>query len=154
MAGMKWCKQQKKGIKLISPNNNLAKEYMQTSEETLETLKSIKNKSRIWLAATKYYCEYFAVYSLLMKTGIKSEIHECTIAISRLLEKNKIMPSGYTTILEKDKNLRIDNQYYLKNKDVQINHNDLLKFILTIKDINNKLTNDKIKNIRNIISSA
>lgn len=36
----------------------------------------IKNKSNMWISTTKYYCEYFAVYSLLMKLGIKSEIHD------------------------------------------------------------------------------
>ncbi|MBS3131504.1 hypothetical protein J4212_03685 [Candidatus Woesearchaeota archaeon] len=55
MATIKWCKTQKKGIRLIDPNENLFREYIQTSEETLEVLKSIKGKSKVWLAATKYY---------------------------------------------------------------------------------------------------
>jgi len=148
MATIKWCKRKSKGIKLIEPNDNLAKEYIETAEETLETLKSIRNKSKVWLAATKYYCEYFAVYSLLMKLGIKSEIHECTIAVSQLLEDKNIIPTGFTARLEQDKQLRIDNQYYLKNKEVLINYDELLNFILTIKDINNKLTKEEKEKIR------
>ena len=69
MVKLKWCKNQKHGIKLISPNDNLSQEYIRTSEETLEVLRSIKGKSRVWLATTKYYCEYFAFYALLMKAG-------------------------------------------------------------------------------------
>ncbi|MBI5393479.1 hypothetical protein HZA96_06440 [Candidatus Woesearchaeota archaeon] len=42
--GLMWCKKQKKGIRLIEPNDNLAYEYQQTAEETLEILKSIKMK--------------------------------------------------------------------------------------------------------------
>jgi len=148
VASISWCKKQNKGIKLIEPNDNLAREYIQTAEETLDTLKSIRNKSKVWLATTKYYCEYFSVYALLMKLGIKSEIHECTIAICELLEELKIVPLGYSKRLEQDKQLRIDNQYYLKNKEVPINYDELLTFVLTIKDINNKLTKEEIQKIR------
>ena len=74
-----WCFKQRNGIKIITINDNLADEYIRTAEETLDVLKSIKGKSKVWLATTKYYCKYFAVYALLMKIGIKCEIHECTI---------------------------------------------------------------------------
>ena len=70
MATIRWCKNQNRGIRLIEPNDNLFREYIETAEETLDVLKSIKGKSKVWLATTKYYCEYFAIYSLLMKIGI------------------------------------------------------------------------------------
>ncbi|MBN2458772.1 hypothetical protein JXB28_00660 [Candidatus Woesearchaeota archaeon] len=148
MASISWCKKQRKGIRLIEPNENLAKEYLETAQETLETLKSIRNKSKVWLATTKYYCEYFAIYSLLMKLGIKSEIHECTIAVCAVLEELGIVPKGYSQKLEQDKQLRIDNQYYLKNKEVPVNYDELLQFVLTIKDITSKLTQEEARNAR------
>jgi len=148
MVTIRWCKNRKKGIKLIKPNENLSQEYIKTAEETLDVLKSIKGKSKVWLATTKYYCEYFAVYSLLMKIGIKCEIHDCTAAICNLLEDMNIIPDGYTNILERDKQLRIDNQYYLKNRDVYLDYNNLVEFVLTIKNIGIKLSNEKIKEIR------
>ncbi len=151
MGELEWCKKQKKGIKLIDPNQNLSQEYIETAEETLEVLKSIKNKSKIWLATTKYYCEYFSIYALLMKIGIKSEIHECTILLCKLLEKEKIIPKGFSDILMNDKQLRIDNQYYLKNRDVTFDYSDIVDFVLKIKDILNKITNDDIKKIREIL---
>ena len=52
--------------------------------------------SNMWLATQKYYTEYLAAYSLLMKIGIKSEIHSCTIEIIRLLEKEKIVYFGFS----------------------------------------------------------
>ncbi|MBR9691767.1 hypothetical protein GOV06_03185 [Candidatus Woesearchaeota archaeon] len=151
MVTLEWCKNQKKGLKLVEPNDNLSREYMQTAEETLEVLRNIKSKSKIWLATTKYYCEYFAVYSLLMKIGIKCEIHDCTISVCRLLEDRKVIPKGFSNILEKDKKLRIDNQYYLKNKEVHVDYNKILEFILEIKSINETIILDKVKEIRRIL---
>ncbi|MBD3310725.1 hypothetical protein GF351_05910 [Candidatus Woesearchaeota archaeon] len=153
MATIGWCKKQSKGIKLIEPNDNLCKEYLQTAEETLNVLRSIKGKSKVWLATTKYYCEYFAIYSLLMKIGLKCEIHDCSIAICRILEEMEVIPKGYTNRLEEDKKLRIDNQYYLKNREVPINYDDLVEFVLKTKDISTRLTQEQIKTIRDLVSS-
>lgn len=56
---LKWCCKQKYGLKLDNPNDNIAREYLQSAEETLLILQEIKGKSNMWLATTKYYCEYF-----------------------------------------------------------------------------------------------
>ena len=149
MKKIDWCKKKEKGIKLIEPNDNLSKEYFQNSEESLKVLKSIKEtKSYMWLATTKYYIKYFAVYSLLMKIGIKCEIHDCTIALIAWLENEGLMNKGTAKILEADKELRIDNQYYLKNKPVKIDFEELLNFIVSIKEILNKLDDEKITQLR------
>ena len=144
---LRWCFG-KKEVKLIEPNENLASEYLKSAEETLLVLKDIKGKSNMWLATTKYYTEYFAVYALLMKIGIKSEIHDCTIEIAKFLEKQGIIEKGIEKMLENDKRLRIDNQYYLRNKEVSINYNNLRDLILKIKEIINTITNEKIEEIR------
>ncbi len=148
MVSIEWCKKQKRGIKLIEPNDNLSQEYIQTAEETLDILKSIEGKSKVWLATTKYYCEYFAIYSLLMKIGIKCEIHDCTIALCQLLEEMGIIPKGHSNILNKDKQLRIDNQYYLKNKDVPVDYDKIVEFVITIKNLTLKITKKEIEKIR------
>ncbi len=133
MASLAWCSKQERGISLIEPNDNLANEYFANAEETLTILKAITGKSNMWLATTKYYCEYFAVYALLMKLGVKSEIHDCTIALCDFLEKQGFLPKGSFKLLSEDKQLRIDNQYYLKNKQVYVNYDLLVQFVLTIK---------------------
>ncbi len=148
MVNLKWCKEQNRGITLIEPNNNLCEEYIKSAEETLGILKEIENKSDIWLATTKYYCEYFIVYALLMRLGIKCEIHDCTIELCKFLEKEKLLPKGTYDKLEKDKKLRIDNQYYLKNIKVKINHSEMVEFVLNIKDITGSITTEKINEIR------
>ncbi|MEK6873259.1 MAG: hypothetical protein AABW91_00260 [Nanoarchaeota archaeon] len=154
MDKINWCKKQNKGIKITEPSDNLSNEYYQNAEESLKVLRSIKEtKSNMWLATTKYYIEYFAVYSVLMKIGIKCEIHDCTILLINFLEKEDIVKKGMSRILEKDKELRIDNQYYLKNRPVNINFEELSEFILSIKETLNNLDEDKIKYLREKIEN-
>lgn len=152
MKKISWCKKQEKGIKIQEPNNNLSDEYYQNAEESIKVLKSIvSTKSNMWLATTKYYIEYFAIYSILMKIGVKCEIHDCTIVLIKFLEENGIIQKGISKILEEDKELRIDNQYYLKNKPVNINYEQLSDFMVSIKKTLNNLDSDKVKELRNKI---
>ncbi len=151
MVTLNWCKNQESGIKIIEPNLHLSEDYMKSAEETLILLKDMKSKSNMWEATMKYYCEYFAVYSLLLRIGIKCEIHDCTIKLCDALEIGGIMPKGTAKRLEKDKGLRIDNQYYLKNINVSINFSELSDFILQIKNISSSLTLENIKEIRKSI---
>jgi len=149
MKKINWCKSQEKGIKLIEPNDNVSQEYFRNAEDSLNVLRSIKEtKSNMWLATTKYYIEYFAIYSLLMKIGIKCEIHDCTIVLAEFLEKEGIIGKGVSKTLERDKELRIDNQYYLKNIHVNINFEGLSDFIISIKRILDKITREEIDKIR------
>ena len=148
-----WCKKQKQGIKIQEPNNNLSQEYYENAEESMKVLQSIKEtKSNMWLATTKYYIEYFAVSSVLMKLGIKCEIHDCTISLVKFLEDEGVIEKGISKILEDDKELRIDNQYYLKNKKVDIDFEKLSGFLLSIRGSLEKLDNDKIEEIREKIN--
>ena len=124
---LKWCFS-KKEVKLIEPNENLAREYIKSAEETLVVI--------------------FACYALLMRLGIKSEIHDCTIEILKFLEKENIIDKRTAKILEKDKELRIDNQYYLKNREVVVEYEKLRDLILKIKEIINTITNKQIEEIR------
>ena len=153
MKKINWCKKKKEGIKIQEPNDNLSQEYYENAEESLKVLRSIKDtRSNMWLATTKYYLEYFAVYSILMKIGIKCEIHDCTIALVGFLEKEGIIEKGILKILENDKELRIDNQYYLKNKPVSIDFEKLSNFLISIKESLDKLDDKVIKDLRNKIT--
>jgi uncharacterized protein (UPF0332 family) len=144
---IKWCFN-KKEVKFIEPNENIAKEYINSAEETLIVLNDINGKSNIWLATTKYYCEYFALYSLLMRIGIKSEIHDCTIEILKFIEQKGYLDEATIKTIEEDKELRIDNQYYLKNIPVIIDFDKLRYLILYMKELINIISNEEIDNIR------
>jgi len=152
MEKIKWCKRQNKGIKLRRENTDLANEYIENAEESLRILQTIKDsRSNIWLATTKYYIEYFAVYAFFMRVGIKCEIHDCTIAFVRVLESQDLFPKGIAKMLEDDKILRIDNQYYLKNRPVKIDMESLRNFVLEMKKRVDGLAKDEIDKIRSIV---
>ncbi len=139
-------------MKLIEPNDNLAEEYYKNAEETLRVTNLIKDSgSNMWLATQKYYTEYLAACSLLMKIGVKSEIHSCTIEIVQLLEKGNIVDFGFSKMLEEDKELRIDNQYYLKNKPVNFDSKNLSNILLKVRRVLDTLTNADIQRIRKLI---
>ncbi len=143
---LKWCFG-KKEVKLQEPNENLALEYIKNAEETMIILQKV-NESNMWLATTKYYAEYFAAYALLMRIGIKSEIHDCTIEIIKFLEDEKVIKKGFSKLLDDDKKLRIENQYYLKNRKVLVEYNKLRDLILEIKEKINTITNEDVEKIR------
>lgn len=147
MVSLNWCLKQKKGIKLIEPNENLSKEYLKNAEETLLDLKNSK-ESNLWKATKKYYFEYFLIYSFLMKIGVKCEIHDCTITLIKKFEEMEILPKDTFKVLKKDKEIRIDNQYYLKDKKVKINYSELLNFFLEMKSRIKSLSLEDIKKIR------
>jgi uncharacterized protein (UPF0332 family) len=144
---LKWCKEQ--GLKFIQPNNNLAEEYYKSAEDTLRVANLIKNSgSNMWLATQKYYTLYLASYFLLMKIGIKIDIHSCVIEIIKLLENEKIINFNLSEILEINKELRIDNQYYLKNIPVDFDSKYLANILLKIKQILDNMAFDEINKIK------
>lgn len=151
MVNLDWCKKQEKGIRLIEPSIHLSEDYIRSAEETLLLLKEIQGKSNMWEATMKYYCEYFAVYSILLRLGITCEIHDCTIKLINFLEKEEIIPGEVAKKLEQDKALRIDNQYYLKNIKTEIDFNELSDFIVKMKNIVNSITSEDIQKIKNLL---
>ena len=82
---------------------------------------------------------------------IKSEIHSCTIEVIRLLEQDKLLDFNFLKILEDDKELRIDNQYYLKNRPVDFDSKAIGNILLKIRNLLDSLTEEQITKIRNLI---
>jgi len=117
------------------------------AEETLRVLLRIEN-SPMWSATMKYYLEYFVAYSFLMYIGVKSEVHECTIELCRFFEAEGAMPTGVSDRLERDKQLRIDNQYYLKNKEVPIDEAELHGFIIDMREALLRMTDGRTQLLR------
>ncbi|MBR9692703.1 hypothetical protein GOV07_02095 [Candidatus Woesearchaeota archaeon] len=146
MASLKWCKKQQKGLKRITPSAQLAEAYLTSAKETVIVLKEITD-SNMWKATTQYYALYFIVYAMLMHLGIKSEIHECTIIFSSKLEDEGLLPQGTSKRLEQEKQLRIDNQYYLKNYPITTD-TELMSLLLATRKKIREITNDEVERIR------
>ena len=146
MANIKWCA--KNVLRFREPSESLAEDYLNSAKETIDILKLIRGKSKIWEATCKYYCQYFAFYALLSRLGIVSKKHECTIAVLRFLAKINVLNPKEPKQLEKDKKLREDNQYYLKNINISIDYNNLFQTILEIDNICKNIQDKEIMHIR------
>ena len=135
-----WCLQQKNGIELIEPNDNLGAAYLSDADDSLLAMDRITGK---WKIVTAYYACYNALYALLMKAGIKCEIHDCTLALMSLFEfTNEEMV--FIQVLKKQ---RIDVQYYLKPAS-EINATKVKQFVAHCKLLAKLLAEEKVEEIR------
>ncbi len=107
MEQLKWCLKQAKGIKIIQPSKNLSDSYLKRAKSDQ---KNIEKQNSIWKVIISYYACYNALYALLIRYGIKSEIHSCSILLTQYFERLK----RFAGFLEDLKENRINTQYYLK----------------------------------------
>ena len=105
-----WCLEQKKGIELVEPNDNLCEAYFKDANDSLSGIENVKG---MWRTVMAYYSCYFSFYALLMKVGIKCEIHDCTLKLMKMIKEFSDEDYDYLVSL---KVKRIDVQYYLKKK--------------------------------------
>ncbi len=149
MASLEWCKKQKDGIDLAEASENIAEDYLRNAEESLRVLQKVMdNGSRIWTATMKYYIEYFCISAVLYRIGIRSKIHDCTIEAAEFLQDQGLFKEDIANRLRKSKELRIENQYNLKNRPVDVDIDDLRELILKMKKIKDDLTEDRVNEIR------
>jgi uncharacterized protein (UPF0332 family) len=147
-----WSLKQKRGIRIIEPNPNLTKAYLKKSVSALNTMTAaLKIEESDWIATTAYYARYFALYALLMKIGIKSEIHDCTINLAKLLSEKGILDSQLVEDIDQAKQTRIDTQYYVETQPspAAIRHNveAARKFVLEVEKTIENLTTEQINSI-------
>jgi len=145
--------QQKKGIELVEPSDNLRDAYLIKAEDALDTLKT--SKSRDWQMTTAYYTIYNGLYSLLMKIGIKCEIHSCTIEFTKRFLKDHFSPQDFE-LIDKAFSARIDSQYYVNRQVPNQNYDVIMKktpaFLVKCKNL--VITQKEIIGIRASISSV
>ena len=105
-----WCFGLKDGLRMVEPNERLAKSYLKESKSSLDRAeKNFKDGDLLWTTVVVYYAEYYALYSFLQRIGVKCENHFCSIrAVSHILGDDK------TEIINRHKDKRIDAQYYMR----------------------------------------
>ena len=150
MEKIRWCLEAKGGIELMDTNTNLANGYILKAEEALEALQRVKG-SRDWTVSTAYYSMYFSLYSILMKIGIKCEIHACTIESMRRFLSSYFTPAE-CKFMSESLQARIETQYYV---DREVEHkfiNEMIvtapKFFVKCKDIVARIKESEINAIR------
>lgn len=157
--GLNWCFKQKRGIHIIEPNPNLTKAYLKKATSALNTMTAaLQINEADWTATTAYYARYFALYALLMKMGVKSEIHDCTINVAQLLANHIILSQNLVNDIAEAKQTRIDTQYYvatqLNQKEIRKNAETARKFVLEIEQTIENTTTKQINTIRTLLKKA
>jgi uncharacterized protein (UPF0332 family) len=148
-----WCLKQKRGIWIVQPNENLTKAYLKKAASALNTMNAaLEIGEPDWITTTAYYARYFALYALLMKIGIKSEIHDCTIAVATLLAEKGILGKDLATDISNSKQARIDIQYYVEkelNQDrIKSDVEKARAFVLILEKTIEDLEIDRIEEVR------
>lgn len=134
------------------------KEYVRKAVGSLNTMNAaLQINEAEWTVTTAYYARYFSLYALLMKLGIKSEIHDCSIAVAKLLARNKILTEKLVNDISEAKEARVDVQYYvtgeLEQEEIRRNVESARKFVLEIQKVIENITQEQIELIRSKIKS-
>lgn len=150
MVTIEWCKNQRTGIKLIQPNSNMSDSYLKMAEESITALKGVE-KSRIWTATTTYYIFYYSLYSVMMKIGVKCEIHACSLELMKqFLEE--FYNEKDIEMMGKAFSARIDLQYYsdrpVDDKVIEETSRYCKDFYIKTKDIISRISESQIEKIR------
>ena len=134
---------------MIEPNSNLAAAYIKKAEEALESMRV--NIIKDWKVSTAYYTLYFSLYSVLTKTGIKCEIHSCTIDFAKSF-LSAYFSEEELDLVEASLKARIDAQYYVDRTVSVEQYNKMMtrapEFLVKCKSILIKLNEKKVNEIR------
>ena len=151
MVSIKWCCKQKEGIKLISPNENLSQGYIKMAENAIGTMNRERNFNLQFSISACYYSMYYSLYSVLMKIGIKCEIHACTLEFMRSLLQ-EFYPREDFTLINKAFNSRDISQYYVDKivpkEDIDLIISNAPYFLSKSKEILSKLNEKDINKIK------
>ena len=143
---LKRCWKQSHGISLVRPSNNLVQAYVRKSRNAVKSMElNFKEGITEWGISASYYARYFAVYALLQRLGIKSEIHDCTIALFKDLFRNMV-PKDLISEFERAKADRVEAQYYTEQLVVNTEKiiEDTKNFVLEIERISDGLNQQKV----------
>jgi len=150
MVSIRWCLNARNGIELVEPSENMAESYMKMAEESLHVIPK-NEESRIWTASTSYYTMYYSLYAVLMKFGIKCEIHQCSIEFMKQF-LNEFYDESYFELIKNAFKIRNDLQYYpdklTDNLKLGIVKKGAVVFFVKSKEILLKLGEKQIKEIR------
>jgi len=147
---LKWCLKQHRGIRLTKPSDNMVRAYLQKSKNALKSME-INAQAGLteWAVSACYYAEYFVVYALLCKIGVKSEIHDCTITLFEFLFSDSI-PAEIVKELRSSKSNRVETQYYTQEITVDLNQvlTQAKRFVLEIEKTLDSLNSERIEQLQ------
>ena len=155
MDKIKWCARKREGLSLIEPNSDLANAYLKKAEEALESMRV--NIIKDWKISTAYYTIYFSLYAVLMKLGVKCEIHSCTIEFAKRFLK-EFFEEKELDFTEDSLKARVDSQYYIDRTVPVEQYNKMVQkapeFLVKCKSVLIKLNEKKVNEIRDKFQKA
>ena len=155
MTKIEWCIKHRAFIEMTEPNHILAVAYIKKAEEALEAMRI--NTIKDWKITTSYYSQYFSLYAILMKIGIKCEIHACTLEFAKTYLKDYLSENDLLFI-EKSMKARINSQYYvdkeIPDEDYSMMIKDTPEFMIKCKRVLLSITENKINIIRTKLRKA
>ena len=150
MVSVKWCLRIKNGIELVEPNKNMADSYLKMAEESLKMIRNVR-ESQLWTASTSYYVMYYSLYSVMMKFGIKCEIHRCSIEFMSIFLK-EFYSKEDMELINIAFNFRTDLQYYpcklVDGKKLEFVRNGAVDFFVKTKDVLSNVNSQQIDEVR------
>ena len=149
MVNINWCCKQKNGLNLIDKNENLSTAYLEMAKDSINVMKNEKDQSLRWSISSCYYSMYYSLYAILMKIGIKSEIHSCTLEFMGCFLPYS---SNDYKLIQKAFKLRNTIQYYaervINKKDAEEIISGAEEFFNISKEIIASLNEEQINEIR------
>lgn len=150
MVSIKWCLNVKNGLELVGPNTNMCDSYLRMAEESLKIIRKI-GESELWTASASYYTMYYCLYSVMIKIGIKCEIHQCSIEFMKRYLSD-FYSSKDVELIKTAFELRNDLQYYpdklVDKKKLEFIKRGAIDFLVKTKQILMMITEKNIKQIR------
>jgi uncharacterized protein (UPF0332 family) len=148
---LKWCCNKKEGIKLIEQNDNLFIGYIKMAENAIGTMNREKSLNMQFAISACYYSMYYSLYSVLMKIGVKCEIHSCTLEFMKRLLSDFYSSEDYR-IISKAFDARNTSQYYVdkivSKEDTDFIFSKAQYFLNKSKEILSKINEKDILKIR------
>lgn len=150
MVSIEWCLSQRNGLEIVAPNKNMSESYLKMAEESIGVLNDIK-KSHIWIATTSYYIFYYSLYSLMLRLGVKCEIHACSIEFMKAYLK-EFYSKEDIEMIEKALSARINLQYYadrpVDKTTIEESRKYCKNFFIKTKEILSSISEEKTEKIR------
>jgi len=152
---IKWCLKTRNGIEMVKPNDNMSESYIKMADESLKIIKKVENESKLWASSSAYYTIYYCLYSLMIKSGIKCEIHSCSIEFMKMFLTDFYNEED-VDLIETAFRLRNDLQYYpdrLVSKDeLEFVKKGAIDFLVKTKEILSKINEREIDHIRDSLN--
>lgn len=156
MVSIKWCLSVKNGLELIEENENMSDSYLKMAKESLDMIKNVL-ESRIWKASTCYYTMYYSLYSLMMKIGVKCEIHSCNLEFMKQFLQSFYSEEEIESI-KSAFDIRNNLQYYpdrlIDDKKVDLLRVRAVNFFVKTKEILSRIGERQIDEIRRLLENG